>query len=605
MTELPNLKNNLQVGNVMNSKVISTIILVLFIGSGVVTNSSGNPRDFSNIQDGETVRLNDGAQMYDERLGSIEDVDWWSMFHHDPQLTGHSTSISPMTNNVLWTHSTGFYLGGFCSPAVVDDRLYIGSSAFGYLYEDAMKLLDHIYGKEHLFRNNGHLFLNDLYRREESLRQDFGILYCLNALNGVELWYFYTQGYVISSPAVYDDKVYISSVDEYDWVGKIYCLDAATGDEIWNSPLYSPFSSPNVVEDKLYVSAIEIDGEDLIGKIFCLNMLDGSEIWNYTIGIGEYLFLSTPAVAYDNVYFITENETEGVPGHIYCLDADTGEIIWQSSMWSMLTSPVISYGKVYISSYDLINDRGILLCLDAEDGDEQWRYMMGVEELAGYSTPAIAYGNVYFSTISPVTFRAKVTCINASTGDYIWARTPGDMMMLSSPAVADEKVYISSYLFGNLYCFDYADGTTIWSYSFEFETLTSPAIASGILYTADASGTIYAFEDVLKIGDISGGFLSVKVEIQNRGDFDFTNVSWSISVVGGILGLIDRTDTGTISILEAGDSELVRVTPVFGLGMIRIIVTATMPGLNVIRRIREGFVFGPFVFIQENGGMNI
>jgi len=589
----------------MNSKIISMIIFVLFIGSGVVTCSSENPRDFSNLKDSETLRLNVGAQMYDECLSSIEEVDWWSMFHHDPKLTGHSTSISPMTNNVLWTHSTGFYLGGFCSPAVVDYRLYIGSSAFGYLYEDTVRLLDHICGKGYLFRYNSHLFLNCLYIREESLRRDFGILYCLNALNGVELWCFYTQGYVISSPTVYDDKVYFSSVDEYDWDGRVYCLDAATGVEIWNSSLYSPLSSPNAVEGKLYVSAIEIDEEDLIGKMFCLNMLDGSEIWNYTIGVGEYLYLSTPAVAYDNVYFVTENENEEVPGHIFCLDEDTGEIIWQSSIWSMLNSPVISYGKVYISSYDLINDRGILLCLDAEDGDEQWRYMMGVEELAGYSTPAIAYGNVYFSTLSPITFRAKVTCINASTGVYIWARTPGDMMMLSSPAVADKKVYIGSFLYGNLYCFDYANGTIIWSYPLVFGTLTSPGIANGILYTADASGTIYAFEDVLNIGDISGGFLSVKAEIQNRGDFNFTNVSWSISVVGGILGLIDRTDTGTISILEGGDSKLVRVTPVFGLGKIRIFVTSTMPGLNVIRRIRDGFVFGPFVFVLENGGMNI
>lgn len=481
----------------MNKKVISTIILVLFIGACFVPSSSGTPRDVSSVQDGETIRLNNRSQMYDERLGSIEDVDWWSMFHHDPQLTGFSTSYAPVTNHVLWTHSIGLYLGGFCSPAVVDDRLYMGSSAFVYLYKDAMVPLEYVRGEKHPSKNNGHLFLNDLYGRGESLRQDFGILYCLNTVNGADLWYFYTGGYDISSPAVYDGRVYISSVYEYDYIGKIYCLDAATGDEIWNSSLYSPFSSPNVVDDKLYVSAIEIDGEDFIGKIFCLNALDGSEIWNYTIGIGEYLFLSTPAVAYGNIYFITENETE-VPGYIYCLDADTGEKNWQSSIWSMLNSPVVNYGNVYVSSYDMINDRGILLCLDAYNGDEQWRYMMGIEELAGYSTPAVAYGNVYFSTMDIVTFRAKVTCINASTGGYVWARTPGDMMMLSSPAVADQKVYIASTLFGNLYCFDATNGAIIWSYPLGFETYTSPAIANFTLFTADASGTIYAFQDVNK-----------------------------------------------------------------------------------------------------------
>ena len=43
------------------------------------------------------------------------------------------------------------------------------------------------------------------------------------------LWNYTTGGYVESSPAVVDGRVYIGS-----WDGKVYCLDAETGELIWN-----------------------------------------------------------------------------------------------------------------------------------------------------------------------------------------------------------------------------------------------------------------------------------------------------------------------------------------------------------------------------------
>ena len=102
-----------------------------------------------------------------------------------------------------------------------------------------------------------------------------------------------------------------------------------------------------------------------------------------------------------------------------------------------------------------------------------------------------------------------------------------------------------------------------------------------------------------KIGKISGGLMSVKAEIKNIGESDFTDVSWTILVNGGIFDMIDRYSDGTISLLSGGNKKTVRALPILGLGKIEIEVTVTMPGLNVIKKGSEGLVLGPLVIVSS------
>ena len=49
----------------------------------------------------------------------------WSMFRHDLQHSGYSTSEAPDTNNVIWEYATFGWVRS--SPAVADGKVYIGS----------------------------------------------------------------------------------------------------------------------------------------------------------------------------------------------------------------------------------------------------------------------------------------------------------------------------------------------------------------------------------------------------------------------------------------------------------------------------------------------
>jgi hypothetical protein len=70
--------------------------------------------------------------------------------------------------------------------------------------------------------------------------------------------------------------------------------------------------------------------------------------------------------------------------------------------------------------------------------------------------------------------------------------------------------------------------------------------------------------------NITGG-LGANLKIVNNGTTDTTGVPWQIQVKGGILGRIDKTESGSIDI-PAGGSKTVKTGIFFGFGAISITV---------------------------------
>jgi outer membrane protein assembly factor BamB len=132
--------------------------------------------------------------------------------------------------------------------------------------------------------------------------------------------------------------------------------------------------------------------------------------------------------------------------------------------------------------------------LDADDEQEKWVYKMSYNILSGYSSPAVGYGKVFIATFIGFMDGCKIICLDADNGNYMWGSTTYDWMMISSPAVADEKLYIVSFLENSrLYCFDVNNGNKIWSYTISMQTMSSPAVANNGLYIADTYGNVYCF----------------------------------------------------------------------------------------------------------------
>jgi len=108
---------------------------------------------------------------------------------------------------------------------------------------------------------------------------------------------------------------------------------------------------------------------------------------------------------------------------------------------------------------------------------------------------------------------------------------------------------------------------------------------------------------VLEIGNITGG-IGVKAVIKNNGSANATSVDWSIILDGGFIPLGRETSARILSVPARG-AVTVKSDPIFGIGIV-VITVATEPshGFGDEKHV-DGFVLGPFVFIDDGETLNI
>ncbi len=396
-------------------------------------------------------------------------------------------------------------------------------------------------------------------------------LFCFDADKGEELWNYSTGWWGVSSPVVAEGKVYFSSIDY-----RIYCLNAETGELIWSfytGDISFGYSAPLVYNKKVYVH-----GSGLDCYLYCLNSSTGEEIWNVTIG-----WLSGPTI-WNGKIFLGLGPTP--KNNIFCLDAETGEMIWSENIPEGVHNfPTVSDGKLYVVAGDFI-----VYCLDAENGSQYWKSVIGDCEFPITCSPAV-YEEIL------LILSDKLYCLNKNDGSKVWTyNTTGDYYN-SNPAISDGRAYFGDGK-GWIYCLDVNSGHEIWKYSADRTIHTSPAVADGELYVGSGNW-LYCFADpFLDIGEINGGFGRIGVELLNPGDESALNITYTISVKGGLFGNIDVETTKSIprikynvTILDYPDMFI------FGFGKITIRVTAYADNADLVSKEKEGYVIGPFVIV--------
>jgi hypothetical protein len=100
---------------------------------------------------------------------------------------------------------------------------------------------------------------------------------------------------------------------------------------------------------------------------------------------------------------------------------------------------------------------------------------------------------------------------------------------------------------------------------------------------------------IIEIGDISGGFGKIQTSASNIGTAEATDVTWSISVKGGILQLLNSTSDGYIETLGIDESVTIQTQGLlFGLGKIEITVTVYSSV-----KTQQGVIIGPLILFQS------
>jgi outer membrane protein assembly factor BamB len=320
-----------------------------------------------------------------------------------------------------------------------------------------------------------------------------GSFYAVDARSGEERWHFKTGGAVHSSPAVAHGVVYFTSRDRF-----LYALDAATGKEVWKSRMGKELDYRNGFD--YYLSSPTIDDRVLFvgsgdGNLYSFDIKTKKMLWKYSAGSR---IRSTPAAADDLVLVGTMN------GYVVALKKKDGTLKWEFATKgaalkiedfgfdrsAVVSSPSIANGIVTVGCRD-----GFLYALDLEKGEQKWVNDHKVSWIL--STPALADGRVFVGS-SDAQF---VQCVEQPSGKEVWRfRTNGPVW--SSAAVARSIVYFGSND-GNLFALDRASGVERWRFKTNDRIFSSPVVSDGMVYFGSDDGNLYALQGSTAIDTIS------------------------------------------------------------------------------------------------------
>ena len=444
-----------------------------------------------------------GAGSLDEVWCISNEVPDWSMFMSDPE---HSAEGAGPTNLKLkWRFQTDAQI--VSQPTFADGVGYFGSLD-GNIYAVDANTGTEIWAFETEYQVassvavvNGRVYTG----------ADDGNIYCLNAATGAKIWETYAGGVtknllgagtylniappVRSSPMVFGGRVYVAALD-----GNLYCLNTNNGAQIWKFETEGPIlATPTIVDNKIYFPSctggypMYLTPPSPNGDFYCLDANSGSVIWhkeipyvlNRTMFHGNHIHAS-PTVA-EGMVFVSNGFY-----YNYALNASTGETIWthtqrfnpavgsiQDGGVIQMNAPLYKYGRLYFNDFFGIS------CVNASDGTEIWYTWLSRECLVQGLT--YAYGRVY--TVNEL---GVIYVLDSHTGEKLSYYETGGPQMHGSPTPYNGSLYVGCNDW-NLYCFGEA---RLMAGEPETSQSGSTSMPQGLETTESAEALIFTTADL-------------------------------------------------------------------------------------------------------------
>ena len=201
----------------------------------------------------------------------------------------------------------------------------------------------------------------------------------------------------------------------YDGISREKNLKIEKLDKLWEAKVNTGFSGITVANGFAYTMGNK-GGKDIV---YCLNANTGKIVWKYTYAckLDPNLYEggpnATPTIDDGKVYTLSRE------GHMYCIDAETGKASWgrfaqedfnaKPPQWGFSGSPTVMGDIV------LYNVGSTGLALDKNTGKQIWN---SGGENAGYATP-IPY-TLYDHTWVALFTADRLVGVNPKNGEELW-----------------------------------------------------------------------------------------------------------------------------------------------------------------------------------------
>ena len=252
-----------------------------------------------------------------------------------------------------------------------------------------------------------------------------------------------------SSPLLYEGALYILVLHgmKTDDPSYVLAVDTNDGQTLWrrerptDAILESPDSYTTPVLSR-YRDAVEliVSGSDYVTGH---DLTSGKELWRAG-GLNPernrfYRTIASPVVEDEMVY---------VPTRVKPLLAfkvgGRGDITDSHRVWSTKNGPDVPTPVTDGKHFYILNDKGIMSCLDAKTGQEIW-VRQRVEPGTYSASPVLADGKIYVLSEDGVT-----TVVQAGPQFVILSKNDLQGYTLSSPAISDGQIFIRTEDY--LYC---------------------------------------------------------------------------------------------------------------------------------------------------------
>ncbi len=379
-------------------------------------------------------------------------------------------------------------------------------------------------------------FASGVYSPEEKM-------FYVKSQSGVQGWNFSNpsapptlvwQTYVSGSASVGsgiqygDGKVFPGTFEQHQMA-----LDAKTGDVLWDVETKGGMTFSGTYYDGMFLR-----GSAAENTFYSFNATNGDVLWTFNPGTSNGYWCSGTAAAYGLVYALNKD------GYLYAIDVKTGQLAWKYKGPGPLFfpgNPVVADGKVYAStgqnaSYDPSTGQyshSEFACLDAYTGQKLWT--LPTEAFPPRESIAIAYGNLYLIPgyirelqMDDYYVPGEVWAIGTRdwsmwrhdsahsgvgqagpTNLTLWWKFTADGAIVSSPSVADGRVYFGSED-KNIYAVDAWTGALLWKFNTSGRILSSPAVVDGKVFVGPDDGTVYCLNAIngsLIWSTNAGGFI--------------------------------------------------------------------------------------------------
>jgi len=166
-------------------------------------------------------------------------------------------------------------------------------------------------------------------------------------------------------------------------------------------------SYPLIADGRVYVTVKVAPGQGTI--LYALNATDGAILWSFALGGSS----QWSAACYENGRVFAVNGS----GFLRAFDGATGNVIWGVQMpgqFSFDGPPTVDQGVIYLSG---AGSGGTVYAVNANTGAVIWTssVMNG-----GTNSPAVTSDGIYVSYACPNVYK-----LNPATGAKIWHYAPG------------------------------------------------------------------------------------------------------------------------------------------------------------------------------------